>query len=419
MHHESSHLSPLLQQSTKLDVATGEGCYLLDESGGRYLDLTSGIGVLSTGHCHPTVVQAIQEQSGQLIHAQYAIVRHSPIMKLAERLDGLTPPRIDSFFFSNAGTEAVEASIRLARQATGKANLIAFEGAFHGRTMGALSLTSSNAKVRHGVQPMMGGAVIAPFPDPYWYGWSEGRTTEFCLQELDRILMTRSTPDETAALVIEPVQGEAGFVPAPAAFLQGLRERCDRHGILLIFDEVQCGNGRTGDYWAHTPSGVVPDILISAKGIASGMPLSFMGASRDLMAKGWLGSQGGTYGGNVVACAAALATLDVIESERLVDNARKTGHYLRQQLEALSGQYSAINDVRGVGLMQAVNIVDHQGRPSPLRAEKLLKLCEEQGLLLLRCGVYGNIVRWLPPLVVRCDQLSEAIEIFQDACKRL
>ncbi|MFC4257714.1 aspartate aminotransferase family protein [Marinobacter lacisalsi] len=418
MNH-SNNLSPLLQQSSKLEAASGEGCYLVDGSGQRYLDLTSGIGVLSTGHCHPAVVNAIREQAGRLIHAQYAIVRHSPMLKLAERLDGLTPSRINSFFFSNAGTEAVEASVRLARQASGKTNIIAFQGAFHGRTMGALSLTSSNAKVRHGVQPMMGGAVIAPFPDPYWYGWSEGRTTDFCLRELDRILMTQSTPEETAAIIIEPVQGEAGFVPAPASFLQGLRECCDRHGILLIFDEVQCGNGRSGSYWAHTPSGVVPDILVSAKGLASGMPLSFMGASRELMAKGWPGSQGGTYGGNVVACAAALATLDVIESERLVDNAREMGRFLRQRLEALSGLCPIIHDVRGIGLMQAVNIVDHDGQPSPSRAEALIKACEEGGLLLLRCGVHGNIVRWLPPLIVNQQQLHEAIEIFQGACNRI
>lgn len=417
--NQSSNLSPLLQQSTKLEAASGEGCYLVDESGRRYLDLTSGIGVLSTGHCHPTVVNAIQEQAKRLIHAQYAIVCHSPMLNLAERLDGLTPPRINSFFFSNAGTEAVEASVRLARQASGKTNIIAFQGAFHGRTMGALSLTSSNAKVRHGVQPMMGGAVIAPFPDQYWYGWSEGRTTDFCLRELDRILVTQSTPEETAAIIIEPVQGEAGFVPAPAAFLQGLRERCDRHGILLIFDEVQCGNGRSGSYWAHTPSGVVPDILVSAKGLASGMPLSFMGASRELMAKGWPGSQGGTYGGNVVACAAALATLDVIESEHLVKNAREMGRFLRQRLEALSGLCPVIHDVRGVGLMQAVNIVDHDGQPSPSRAEELIKACEEEGLLLLRCGVHGNIVRWLPPLIVNQQQLHEALEIFQNACNRI
>lgn len=418
MNH-SSNLSPLLQQSTELNAATGEGCYLIDESGRRYLDLTSGIGVLSTGHCHPTVVNAIRTQAETLIHAQYAIVRHSPMLKLAERLDELTPPPINSFFFSSAGTEAVEASVRLVRQASGKTNIIAFEGAFHGRTMGALSLTSSNAKVRHGVQPMMGGAVIAPYPDHHWYGWSEGRTTEFCLRELDRILKTRSTPEETAAIIIEPVQGESGFVPAPAEFLQGLRERCDRHGILLVFDEVQCGNGRTGSFWAHTPSGVVPDILVSAKGIASGMPLSFMGASKELMAKGWPGSQGGTYGGNVVACAAALATLDVIETERLVDNARETGRFLRQRLEALSGRCSAIHDVRGIGLMQAVNVVDSEGQPSPSRAEALLKACEEQGLLLLRCGVHSNIVRWLPPLNINIQQLQEATDIFQEACDRI
>ncbi|WP_435100452.1 aspartate aminotransferase family protein [Arhodomonas sp. AD133] len=415
MSQAATALSPLLTQSTAIQASRGEGCYLYDDNGGRYLDFTSGIGVLSTGHCHPDVVAAIQRQAATLIHGQYAIVRHDSLMSLVERLDDITPAGIDSFFISNAGTEAVEAAIRLVRQATRKPNIIAFRGAFHGRTMGSLSLTSSNAKVRQGTQPMMGGAIVAPYPDPHWYGLDEEATAAFCLREFDQIVETYSTPSETAAVIIEPVQGESGYVPAPAAFLKGLRERCDAHGLVLIIDEVQCGNGRSGRFWAHEAAGITPDILITAKGIASGMPLSVMGASRSLMEQGWPGSQGGTYGGNAIACAAAVATLDVIEHENLVDNAAARGAQLRAGLERLQERYPEFDDVRGVGLMQAVHVVDDSGRPDGERVGRLLAAAEERGLLLLRCGSAGQVVRWVPPLIASEQQVDEALASFEAA----
>ncbi|MBA1146005.1 aminotransferase class III-fold pyridoxal phosphate-dependent enzyme [Ectothiorhodospiraceae bacterium WFHF3C12] len=416
MSAHTGHLSPLLKQSTGITAVRGEGCYLFDERGERYLDFTSGIGVLSTGHCHPKVVQAAQEQVGSLIHGQYAIVKHPSILKLAEKLGDLMPGDIDSFFFSNAGTEAIEGALRLCRQATGKPNMIVFRGGFHGRTMGALSMTTSSAPIRAGLQPMMGGVVVAPFPDTFWYGWDEETTTRFCLREIDHILQTYSVPGETAGMLLEPVQGESGYIPANKAFVQGLKERCEKHGILLVMDEVQSGNGRTGSYWGHDPFDVQPDIIVTAKGLASGFPLSAMGASDALMSQGWMGSQGGTYGGNPVACAAALATIDVIHGEGLVDNAREQGAHLRGRLEDLATRYPEIADVRGMGLMQGAYMVDGEGKPDGDRAMRLLKACEERGLLLIRCGAYGGqVVRWLPPLLVSREQVDFAVDTFEEA----
>jgi acetylornithine aminotransferase/4-aminobutyrate aminotransferase len=416
MQKKSPQLSPLLKQSSGITASHGEGCYLFDTDGRRYLDFTSGIGVLSTGHSHPTVVAAAQEQVGRLVHGQYAIVKHEPILRLAERLGAMMPGAIDRVFFSNAGTEAIETALRLCRHATGKPNMIVFRGGFHGRTMGSLSLTTSSAGIRSGLQPMMGGVVVAPFPDTFWYGWSEDETADFCLRELDHILQTYSVPSETAAMLVEPVQGESGYVPASRMFLQGLRERCDRHGILLVFDEVQAGNGRTGKYWSHEHFDAEPDILVTAKGVASGFPLSVMAAPAHIMEKGWPGSQGGTYGGNAVACAASLATLDVIEKENLVDNAAKQGAYLRERLESLQGKYPEIADVRGLGLMQGTYLVDSNGKPDGERTAALLKACEERNLLLIRCGAYGGqVVRWIPPLIVTREQVDEAVDVFVEA----
>ncbi|MGD8430884.1 MAG: aminotransferase class III-fold pyridoxal phosphate-dependent enzyme [Ectothiorhodospiraceae bacterium] len=416
MTEHTGHLSPLLKQSSGVNAVRGEGCYLYDESGERYLDFTSGIGVLSTGHCHPKVVEAAQEQVGRLVHGQYAIVRHPPILKLSEKLGTLMPGNIDSFFYANAGTEAIEAALRLCRQATGKPNMIVFRGGFHGRTMGSLSMTTSSSPIRAGLQPMMGGVAVAPYPDTFWYGWDEETTARFCLRELDHILQTYSVPKETAGMLVEPVQGESGYVPANTTFLQGLRERCDRHGILLVMDEVQSGNGRTGRYWGHDHFDVVPDVVVTAKGVASGFPLSVVGAADDLMAQGWLGSQGGTYGGNAVACAAALATINVIEEEGLVENARERGEQLRGRLEDIAGRYPEVADIRGKGLMLGAYMVDREGNPDGQRSASLLKECERRGLLLIKCGAYGGqIVRWLPPLIADAEQVDWAVDQFEAA----
>ncbi|MGD2084058.1 MAG: aminotransferase class III-fold pyridoxal phosphate-dependent enzyme [Chromatiales bacterium] len=413
-----AQLSPLLKQSSGITAVRGEGAYLFDDAGKRYLDFTSGIGVTGTGHCHPRVVEAARQQAGMLIHGQYAILKHEPILRLTERLGERMPGAIDALFYANAGTEAVEAATRLSRQATGRPNMVVFHGGFHGRTMGSLTMTTSSVGLRAGLQPMMGGVVVAPFPSTYRYGWDEQTATEFCLRELDHIFATYSAPRETAAMLIEPVQGESGYVPANTAFMQGLRERCDAHGMLLVMDEVQAGYGRTGLFWGHQHFGVQPDIVITAKGLASGFPLSAIGASRELMERGWPGSQGGTYGGNAVACAAALATLDVIEEEGLVENAAEQGAHLRGRLEDLQSDFPAMGDVRGKGLMMGVEMVDGDGRPDGDRAGRLLKEMESRGVLMIRCGAYGSqVVRWLPPLIVTREQIDTAVDAFRDALK--
>ncbi|MDV2077288.1 aspartate aminotransferase family protein [Marinobacter xestospongiae] len=409
-------LSPLLKQATGIVAAKGEGCHIIDPEGRRYLDFTSGIGVTSTGHCHPKVVEAAQKQVATMIHAQATTVMNPRLPELAEKLGELTPDNIDAFFFSNAGTEVAEAGIRLVRQATGRPNIIVFHGGFHGRTMGSLSLTTSSVGLRAGVSPMMGGVVVAPFPHVHHYGWSEEETTDFCLRELDRIFVTYSAPKETAAMMIEPVQGEGGYVPANRRFMEGLRERANKHGIMLVFDEVQAGFGRSGQFWGHDHFGVKPDAIMIAKGLASGFPISALAASEDTMAKGWPGSQGGTYGGNAVAAAAALATIDVIREEQLVANAEAMGKRLRDGLESLQKDYPEMEDVRGLGLMQGVEM-RRDGQPDGERAGKILKECEHRGLLMLRCGPYQEIVRWLPPLIVNSQQIDEALGIFEEALK--
>jgi len=388
--------------------------YIEDEGGRRYLDFGSGIGVNSTGHCHPKVVDAVREQVGKLIHGQYTTVKYPALLELTERLGAKMPGDIDSMFYASAGTEAVEAAVRLARQATRRPNIIAFQGSFHGRTAGALSMTTSKVGLRAGLQPLMGGVVVAPFPNAYRYGWDEDATTDFCLRELDQILETYSAPEETAAFFIEPIQGDGGYVPAGRRFLEGLRQRADHHGMLLAFDEVQAGFGRSGKFWSHEHFEVQPDILVTAKGLASGFPLSGFGASAALMERGWPGSQGGTYGGNPVSCVAAIATLEVIESEGLVENAARRGSEMGERLAAVAEKSPWVDDVRGIGLMMGTVIVDDQGQPDGDRAAEFLRRAEARGLLLLRCGSHGHIIRWLPPLIVTEAQVEEAVSIFGD-----
>jgi 4-aminobutyrate aminotransferase len=412
-----TQLSPLLKQATPVLAARGEGVYLYGEDGRRYLDFTAGIGVTSTGHCHPRVVEAAQRQIATLIHAQYTTVMHRPLLTLAERLGQVLPPELDTVFFVNSGSEAVESALRLARHATGRPNLVVFHGGFHGRTVGAASMTTSGTKFRAGFAPLMGGVVVAPFPFSYRYRWDEQTATEFALRELDYLLATVSAPDETAAFVVEPVLGEGGYVPANTAFLTGLRERADRYGILLVLDEVQTGYGRTGRFWGYQHFGIRPDIIVTAKGLASGFPLSGIAASGEIMAKGWTGSQGGTYGGNAVACAAALATLDVIQEEGLVENARMRGAELMDRLRKVAADHPVIGDVRGLGLMIGSEFTSPEGQPDPAAARAAQKGAAERGLLLLTCGAWNQVVRMIPALVVNAEQIDEATEIWADAVR--
>ncbi|MFC9658969.1 aspartate aminotransferase family protein [Nocardia sp. NPDC127606] len=412
-----TELSPVLKQATPVHVDHGAGCYLYDTDGRRYLDFTAGIGVTSTGHCHPTVVAAAQAQVASLIHGQYTTVLHRPLLELTERLGAVLPEGLDALFFANSGSEAVEAALRLVRQATGRPNVIVFHGGFHGRTVAAATMTTSGTRFSAGFSPLMSGVHVAPFPTAFRYGWSEAEATDFALRELDYLLATLTSPAETAAFIVEPVLGEGGYIPGNTRFFQGLRERADRHGILLVFDEIQTGFGRTGKFFGHQHFDVRPDVITIAKGLASGFPLSGIAASRELMAKAWPGSQGGTYGGNAVACAAAVATLEVIEAEGLVDNAAVRGAQLLSGVESLATK--AIGDVRGLGLLVGAEFTTPTGEPDTATASAAQKAAVDKGLLLLTCGAHMNVVRMIPPLIVTETQVEDALAIWSDVLAEL
>lgn len=412
-----AELSPILKQATPVTVDHGAGCYLYDVDGRRFLDFTAGIGVTSTGHCHPRVVAAAQAQVGKLIHGQYTTVMHRPMLELTERLGTVLPAGLDSVFYANSGSEAVEAALRLARQATGRPNVIVFHGGFHGRTVAAATMTTSGTRFSAGFSPLMSGVHVAPFPTAFRYGWTEAEATAFALRELDYIFATLTSPAETAAFIVEPVLGEGGYIPGNREFFQGLRERADRYGILLIFDEIQTGFGRTGKFFGHQHFDVRPDVITMAKGLASGFPISGIAASAELMAKAWPGSQGGTYGGNAVACAAALATLDVIESEGLVENAAVRGEQLLAGVRA--AETKAVGDVRGLGLLVGSEFITPDGTPDRETATAAQQLAATKGLLLLTCGAHMNVVRMIPPLIVSEAQIADALTIWSEVLAEL
>ncbi|MBN1180056.1 MAG: aminotransferase class III-fold pyridoxal phosphate-dependent enzyme [Anaerolineae bacterium] len=410
-----SLVSPVWSRITTILAERGEGAYLYGADGTRYLDFTCGIGVTNTGHAHPKVVRAIQEQAAKLLHGQVNIVYHRPLLELIDELRTIVPPSLDAFFFSNSGAEAVEGAVKLARHATKRPNVIVFQGSFHGRTGMTMALTTSKTIYRAGYQPLPSGAFVAPYPYAYRYGWTAEETVAFCLREVELLLQTQTAPWETAAMLIEPVLGEGGYVVPPPGFLSGLRKLCDAHGILLIADEIQSGMGRTGEWFAIEHFGVRPDIMTVAKGIASGLPLSGVIARRELM-DAWIpGSHGGTYGGNAVACAAGAATIRAMREEGMLENARRMGALLMERLRAMQAEFPIIGDVRGLGLMIGTEFTTADGKPAKDAAKAVVKACLENGLMLLTCGAWDNTVRWIPPLIVTEAQVEEALAIFHTA----
>ena len=411
------HMSPVWSRIFPIQVERAEGCYIYAVDGKKYLDFTCGIGVTNTGHCHPKVVEAIREQAGLFLHAQANIVVHKPMLQLIEEVRKVVHPSIDSYFFSNSGAEALEGAVKLARAATGKPNIIVFSGSFHGRTAGTMVLTTSKTIYRSGFQPLPAGVFVAPYPYAYKLGMTEEHTSEYCLAALEELLVTQTSPAETAAILIEPELGEGGYVVPPTAFMQGLREICNKYGILLIFDEVQSGFGRTGKWFAQEYFEVVPDIMTVAKGIASGLPLSGVFSRIDLMKKWQTGSHGGTFGGNAVACAAGVATIRAMRDEDMPGNATRRGEQLVTGLRKLQEEYPIIGDVRGLGLMIGTEFTV-KGKPADKAITKaVIHQCEENGLLLLSCGTYDNVIRWIPPLIVDDQQINTALGIFENALK--
>jgi 4-aminobutyrate aminotransferase len=426
----TANLSPVWARYTNIIVERGEGAMLYADDGRAYYDFTCGIGVTNTGHCHPRVVAAIREQAGLLLHGQANIVYHKPMLRLVEALKQVVPSGIDAFFFSNSGAEAVEGALKLARQATGRTDVIVFDGGFHGRTSGAMALTTSKGKYRSGYAPLPSGVHVAPYASCYncAIARAAGRDTAAMsaaapadngccndpIARIEHILHGHTTPEDVAAILVEPVLGEGGYVVPPASFFRGLREICDKYGILLIADEVQSGFGRAGKFFAMEHFGVTPDIIVAAKGIASGLPLSAVMTRQEIMQRWHPGSHGGTYGGNAVACAAAVATLEVMIEEHLVERAAAMGRILKDELAELQQAIPTIGDVRGIGLMVGVELVDERGAPNPALAKRTLAACRENGLLLLTCGTYDNVVRFIPPLVITDDQIHAAVRIFRN-----
>ena len=411
-------IAPAWARYTNLVVERGSGSWLETVDGERYLDYTSGIGVANTGHAHPRVAAAIAEQSAKVIHAQQNIVYHQPGLELHDRLPRLFPGAADAaypyaLFLSNSGAEAIEASVKLAKVATRRPLVVAFRGGFHGRTHGTMALTSSGVRIRGHYEPLPGGVHFVPYPDPLRVGGGSAEAAlGVTMAAIDELFATLCYPDDVAAFLVEPVLGEGGYIVPSDGFLPALREVADRHGILLITDEVQSGYGRTGRFFASEWSGAVPDIVVMAKGIASGLPLSGIMARRSMLAKFAPGSHGGTYGGNAVACAAALATLDVFEDEGLVANAERQGKRLLDGLRRVTAGKPNVAEVRGRGLMVAIEFAEPGTlKPRPDLTKALLAGALERHLLLLSCGVHAQCVRVIPPLVTTDDEVDKAVEI--------
>lgn len=404
----------------KLVAERGEGVWVTDVDGNVFLDCNAGVAVCSTGHCHPEVVKAIQDQAARLIHMCGTDYYYSLMPELATKLDEIVPvPRPTRTHFANSGTEAVETALKLAIHATGREKFISFFGSFHGRTLGSLSLTSSKSAQRLGFKRQVLDVVHMPYPNEYRNPFGaedcgEGGVVQGAINWIEnRLFKTTTPPEEVAAIVVEPVQGEGGYVPAPAAFLKELRRICDEHGILLIADEVQSGMGRTGKMFAMEHSGVKADIVCIAKGIASGLPLGACVARAELM--DWKkGAHASTFGGNPVAIAAALKTIELLQRE-LVANSAEVGAYLKSGLERLKAKYDCIGDVRGFGMMIGVEFVKNRmtKERDPELRDRVEMASFNRGLVLLGCG--ANSIRWSPPLILTKENVDVALKIFDEA----
>jgi 4-aminobutyrate aminotransferase/(S)-3-amino-2-methylpropionate transaminase len=396
-------------------VAEAEGATITDVDGNRFIDFAGGVGVMNVGHGHPRVIEAVQEQAARYVHTDFTVVPYEGYIELAERLGVLAPisgPVRAAFF--NAGTEAVENAIKLARLATGRPAVVAFEGAFHGRTLLSLTMTAKAHPYKTGMGPFAPEVYRAPFPNAY-----RGPSVEQAVAQLEQILVNDVAPEEVAAIIFEPQQGEGGFVPATPEFVEALRSICDRHGIVLVADEVQTGFGRTGRMFAMEHFGVEPDLIVVAKSIAAGLPLSGVVGRADIVDAAHPGAIGGTYIGNPVALAAALAVLDVYADENLVARAVTVGETTRERMLAWQRRHPQIGDVRGLGAMLAIELVSDRGTKEPAAelAEAVIEAALQRGLILLRAGVHGNCIRVLCPLSIADAELDEALEAWDEALR--
>jgi 4-aminobutyrate aminotransferase len=412
------HLSPILGRYYERSWSHGEGHTLYDSAGRGFLDFACGIATTSLGHHHPAVTAAIKDQADKLLHICNALGYLEPVAQLATMLAEVCPDPLDTVFFANSGAEAIEAALKLARRVTGRPGIIAFRGAFHGRTFGAASITSSSINYRLGYEPLLPSVYLTPFPNTYrYFGDDEEAATAGAMAALRTTLSHEIPASSVAAIIIEPIQGEGGFNPAPASFLRELRALCDETGILLIFDEVQSGVARTGRMWAFEHAGVVPDVLCVAKALANGMPISAIVSSRELQEKWGIGAHGTTFGGNPVSCAAGIAVLRTIEEQGLIANAAARGTELIAGLNRIMAGDIRIGDVRGLGLMVGVEFVSDRATRDPdgETCDALIQACADQGLLVLNCGTNHNVVRFLPPIDVTSEEISTALSLFSAA----
>ena len=413
MARKESAVTAAITVQAPIVCSSALGTVVTDVDGNRLLDLTGGIGCLAVGHAHPHVVEAVQEQAGRFLHTDFAVVPYEIYATVAERLVAAAPfsgPARAVFF--NSGAEAVENAVKIARLATKRPAVIAFEGGFHGRTLLALTMTSKANPYKVGLGPLAPAVYHLPFAQDY-----RGPSSAEALAALERALVTQVAPQEVAAIVVEPIQGEAGFIPAPSEFLHGLRQICDEHGIVFVADEVQSGFGRTGAMFAIEHYGIEPDLVVVAKSLASGLPLSGVLGRAAIMNAAHEGAIGGTYCGNPVALAAANAVLDVIESENLIERAKVLGETLLARMKAWQDRFDAIGDVRGIGSMLAIELVKSREtkEPAPELAARVIEEALQRGLLLLKAGLYSNCVRVLTPLVITDDELNEALDVWEEA----
>lgn len=392
----SKVISPVLGMYFEdFEVKGGKGAYLTGVDGKKYLDFATGIACCVTGHCHPGVSAAVRKQAGALLHTCIGIAYYEPYVKLAEELQKIAPMKNAQAFLCQSGTEAVEAAIKLAKYATKKPGIIAFKGGFHGRTLGALSVTTSKIKYREGYEPLLPEVYIAPFD----------------LRVVEGLLKSKS--GKIGGMIIEPILGEGGYVVVEKYFLKGLRKLCDKYKVLLIFDEVQTGIGHTGKWFACQHAGIEPDIVTVAKGIASGLPLGACLAKAEIMAKWSPGAHGSTFGGNPVCCAAAVATIKAIREEKILENTTRLGNYLKNELKKLQKTHPAIKDVRGMGLMLGVDF----GKSEPVK--EIINFCLQKGLVLISTGGDGTVIRFIPPLNVTKKQIDQAFSIFSAALENV
>ncbi|MGP7816449.1 aspartate aminotransferase family protein [Niallia sp. 01092] len=408
---------PIAQRATTVGIVKGEGSYVTGEDGKQYLDFASGVAVTNVGHNHPLVVERAKAQIDELIHGGHNVLYYPVYVELAEKLNELNGGNC-KVYFSNSGAEVNEGAIKLAKHVTKRPGIISFKRSFHGRTLATTTLTASSSLYRKGYEGLLPSVYYAEYPYAFRTGLSEEEEVQRCLDSLEEIFKFLIAPDQVAAIIMEPVQGEGGYIVPPAKFINEIRRICDQHGILLIFDEIQTGFGRTGKMFAWQHFGVQPDILTLAKGIANGFPLSALVGKAELMDQWTAGTHGGTYGGNPVSCAASLAVIEILESG-LLEQSVKMAEYFTGKLSGLASTFTNIRDIRGLGLMIGMEFVQADGQPDAKTVAALKEKALEKGLILLTCGTEKNVIRFIPPLTVTKEEIDEAFSIIKGSLEEI